>query len=160
MRQIDIFRSLHVPGTPLVLANAWDVASARIAEQAGSRAVATTSAGVAWSLGVPDGEAIDRETAVAAIGRIASAVTVPVTADIESGYGATPAEVAETVRTVLAAGAVGVNIEDGGHDIDDQCARYAAARSAAGDALFLNARIDTYLTGSGDVAETVERAAA
>jgi 2-methylisocitrate lyase-like PEP mutase family enzyme len=160
MRQIDLFRSLHVPGTPLVLANAWDVASARIAEQAGSRAVATTSAGVAWSLGIPDGEAIDRDAAMAAIGGIASAVTVPVTADIESGYGLTPFEVAETVRAVVAAGAVGVNIEDRGGDIDDQCLRYAAAREAAGDALYLNARIDTYLSGSGDVAETVARAEA
>nr|WP_296064743.1 isocitrate lyase/phosphoenolpyruvate mutase family protein [uncultured Actinoplanes sp.] len=155
-----LFRSLHVPGTPLVLANAWDVASARIAEEAGSRAVATTSAGVAWSLGAPDGDVIDRESAVAAIRRVVAAVRVPVTADIESGFGDTPAEVAETVRAVVAAGAVGVNIEDGLRDVGEQSERYAAARSAAGDDLYLNARIDTYLRGSGDFADTVARAEA
>jgi 2-methylisocitrate lyase-like PEP mutase family enzyme len=155
-----LFRSLHVPGKPLVLANAWDVASARIAEQAGSRAVATSSAGVAWSLGVPDGEVVDRDIAVSAIRHIASAVRVPVTADIVSGFGATPDEVAETVRAVVAAGAVGVNIEDSVRDVDEQCARYAAARAAAGDALYLNARIDTYIRGAGDLAETVARAEA
>jgi len=155
-----LFRSLHVPGTPLVLANAWDVASARIAEEAGSRAVATTSAGVAWSLGAPDGDVIDRESAVAAVRRVVTAVRVPVTADIESGFGDTPAEVAETVRAVVAAGAVGVNIEDSLRDVGEQCERYAAARSAAGDGLYLNARIDTYLRGPGDFADTVARAEA
>ena len=158
--QVAYFRSLHTPGTPLVLANAWDVASARIAEAAGSRAVATTSAGVAWSLGAPDGDAIDRDAAVAAIGRVTAAVSVPVTADIESGFGRTPDDVAETIRAVLAAGAVGVNIEDGARDIDEQCARLAAARSAAGGALFLNARLDLYLRGAGDVDEAVARAEA
>lgn len=158
--QVTYFRSLHTPGAPLVLANAWDVASARIAEAAGSRAVATTSAGVAWSLGAPDGDAIERDTAVAAIGRVAAAVSVPVTADIESGFGATPDDVAETIRAVVAAGAVGVNIEDGVRDVGEQCARLAAARSAAGGALFLNARLDLYLRSAGDVDEAVARAEA
>jgi 2-methylisocitrate lyase-like PEP mutase family enzyme len=157
---VALFHSLHVPGTPLVLANAWDAVSARIAEQAGSRAVATTSAGVGWSLGSPDGDVIDREPAVAAVRRVVAAVRVPVTADIESGFGTTPAEVAETVRTVVAAGAVGVNIEDSLRNVDEQCERFKAAREAAGDALYLNARIDTYLHGAGDFADTVARAEA
>ncbi|MGW4945886.1 isocitrate lyase/phosphoenolpyruvate mutase family protein [Actinoplanes sp. NPDC004185] len=103
------FRDRHVPGRPLILVNAWDAASARLVEAAGAAAVATTSAGVAWSLGAPDGDALDASAAVAAVARITAVVSVPVTADIEKGYG----DVAETVRRIHAAGAVGVNIEDG-----------------------------------------------
>lgn len=162
------FRALHTADEPIVLVNAWDVASARIIEAAGARAVATTSAGVAWSLGAPDGDVLARDLAVDLVRRIAGAVDVPVTADIESGFGATPDEVGETVRAVLAAGAVGVNIEDGLHDgtpalrdVDEQCARLRAARSAADEAgvpLYVNARVDTFLRGSGGLAETVARA--
>jgi 2-methylisocitrate lyase-like PEP mutase family enzyme len=164
------FRSLHVAGSPLVLVTAWDAASARIIEEAGALAVATTSAGAAWSLGVPDGEVLGREQAVAVAALVAAAVSVPVTVDIESGYGRAPEDVGDTVAGVLAAGAVGVNIEDARHDgvealrnLDDQCARLAAARTAAdraGIALYINARIDTYLRRVGGVAETAERAAA
>jgi 2-methylisocitrate lyase-like PEP mutase family enzyme len=159
----ELFRSLHTPGSPLVLANAWDAASARIAEEAGSPAVATTSAGVAWSLGAPDGDALTRDAAIEAVRRVVSVVSVPVTADIESGFGATPADVAETIRGVLAAGAVGVNLEDGLRSVEDQVARLAAARAAAGDGLFLNARIDTYLLSDGggdDFGTAVARAEA
>jgi 2-methylisocitrate lyase-like PEP mutase family enzyme len=156
----ELFRSLHVPGSPLVLANCWDAASARIAEDAGSPAVATTSAGVAWSLGARDGDAIDRDAAVAAIRRVVDAVSVPVTADIESGFGAAPEAVGETIRQVVAAGAAGVNIEDGVRPTEEAAARLAAARAAAGDALFLNARIDNYLRGVRDFADTVARAEA
>ncbi|PZF90608.1 isocitrate lyase/PEP mutase family protein [Micromonospora deserti] len=166
----ELFRSLHTAGSPLVLVNAWDVGSARIVAAAGARAVATTSAGVAWSRGVPDGDALGREAAVDLVGRVAAAVPVPVTADIESGYGATPAEVGDTVRAVIAAGAVGVNVEDARHDggaplrdLDDQCARIAAVRAAAdaaGVPVFVNARIDTVLRGAGGIAATVERATA
>ncbi|GAA4204281.1 isocitrate lyase/PEP mutase family protein [Actinocatenispora rupis] len=161
----DAFRSLHVPGSPLVLVNAWDAASARIVAAAGAPAVATTSAGVSWSLGTADGDHLDRAAALALVRRVAGAVSVPVTADIETGYGAAPADVAATVREVVAAGAAGVNIEDvdpatgGLRDTADQCARLTAARSAD-DTVFLNARIDTYLRGLGGVAETVERATA
>lgn len=166
-----LFRSLHATGEVLVLPNTWDVASARIVEQAGAKAVATTSAGVAWSLGQPDGDRLDREQAVAAVARIAAAVDVPVTADIETGFGADADGVAETVRQVIAAGAVGVNIEDsvggGLRDVADQAERYAAARAAAdetGVALFVNARIDTYLLSVGDpatrLADTLARAKA
>jgi 2-methylisocitrate lyase-like PEP mutase family enzyme len=162
------FRSLHTSGQPLVLVNAWDAASARVAEAAGAPAIATTSAGVAWSLGAADGDALGRDLAVDLIARIVATVSVPVSADIESGYGATPDDVAGTVRRVLAAGAAGVNIEDALHagpaplrDVDDQCTRLAAARAAADDAglpLFINARVDTYLRGAGGVDETVARA--
>jgi len=146
------FRDLHVPGKPLILVNAWDAASARLVEAAGAAAVGTTSAGVAWSLGAPDGDALALPAAVAAIERITAVVSVPVTADVERGYG----DVAETVRRVSAAGAVGVNIEDGATAQPD---RIAAARAAA-PGLFLNARIDTYLAGVGGLDETVERASA
>jgi 2-methylisocitrate lyase-like PEP mutase family enzyme len=153
------FRDLHVPGNPLVLVNAWDAGSARIAAAAGAPAVGTTSAGVAWSLGVSDGDALSRDEAIGAIRRIRAVVDVPLTADIESGYGATPDAVADTVREVAAIGVAGINIEDGRRGIDEQRERIAAARSADPN-LFINARIDTYLAGTGGVPETIERATA
>ncbi|WP_447034779.1 isocitrate lyase/PEP mutase family protein [Streptomyces sp. DSM 118878] len=160
-----LFRSLHSPAAPLRLANAWDVASARVIEAAGAPAVATTSAGVAWSLGAPDGDVLARDRALKLIARIAAAVAVPVTADIEGGYGKDAAGVAETVAGVLAAGAVGVNIEDGARPPAEFTARLAAARRSAereGVELFLNARIDTYLLALGDpdtrLKETLTRA--
>ncbi|WP_246607043.1 isocitrate lyase/PEP mutase family protein [Paractinoplanes toevensis] len=156
-----LLRSLHVPGAPLVLANAWDAASARIAEEAGSPVVATTSAGVAWSLGAPDGDTLDRDLAVDAVRRVVAAVSVPVTADIESGFGEDPTGVAETVRRMVAAGAAGINLEDSVRPIPEYVARLTAARAAApAEVLFINARIDTYLRGSGDLEETVARAGA
>ncbi len=139
----------------MVLVNAWDVASARIVVATGAPAVATTSAGVAWSLGRPDGDALDRDLAVAMIRRMAAAVEVPVTADIESGFGATPADVAVTVRAVAEAGAAGINIEDGTRDIREHADRLAAIRELP---VFVNARIDTYLRGSGDIADAIRRA--
>ncbi|MFF9094154.1 isocitrate lyase/phosphoenolpyruvate mutase family protein [Streptomyces sp. NPDC014802] len=165
------FRSLHVPGRPLVLPNAWDTTSARIVEDAGAAAVATTSAGLAWALGAADGDRLDRDRALDAVARIAGAVRVPVTADIESGYAADAAGVGDTIRRVIAAGAVGVNIEDAlygsGEDalrpVAEQAERLAAAREAAdavGVPLFVNARIDTFLRGAGGVDLTLERAAA
>ena len=102
------FASLHKPGEPLLLPNAWDVASAVAIAGAGAKAIATTSAGVAWSLGVPDGAGLGAERAAAVIARIVAAIDVPVSADIEAGY----SDVAATVTAVLQAGAVGVNIED------------------------------------------------
>jgi 2-methylisocitrate lyase-like PEP mutase family enzyme len=146
------FRERHLGGAPLVLPNAWDAASARIIERAGAEAVATTSAGVAWSLGVPDGDRLDVDEAVAAVARIVCAVDVPVTADVESGYG----DVARTVRLVRDAGAVGINIEDG---LTAAPERIAAARAAGRD-LFVNARIDSFLLSVGGMDETVARAKA
>lgn len=165
----ELFRSLHVPGRPLLLANAWDAASARVAERAGVAAVATTSSGVSWTLGTADGGHVDPALALALTARVAAAVSVPVSADIEGGYAAGPEGVAGTVREVLAAGAVGVNIEDSYDDGPqplrtpaDQASRIAAARRAADEAgvpLFVHARTDTFLRGPGDIKETLERAA-
>ncbi|MGW4893192.1 isocitrate lyase/PEP mutase family protein [Kitasatospora sp. NPDC004240] len=143
----QIFRSLHVPGTPLVLPNAWDGASARVVADAGAVAIATTSAGVSWSLGRGDGEHMTRDQALDVITRITAAVDVPVTADIERGYASDPEGVAETVRGVIAAGAVGINLEDTLRPVAEQAERIAAAREAAdksGIPLFINARIDTH----------------
>jgi len=154
------FAELHQRGNPLRLLNAWDAGSAKVFEAAGAFAIGTTSAGVAFALGHPDGERIGRDDVAATTARIAEAVAIPVTADIESGFGDSPAEVAETVRAVIAAGAVGVNIEDAtGHrheplrEISDAVARLEAARQAAereGVALFINARTDVYLLSVGE----------
>ncbi|MBF4606536.1 isocitrate lyase/PEP mutase family protein [Curtobacterium sp. VKM Ac-1393] len=145
------FHSLHRdPEQPLVLANAWDVASARLIEAAGAPAIATTSAGVAWSLGRPDGNVLSREEALGAITRITAAVSVPVTVDIEGGYADDADGVERTVDAVLEAGAVGINIEDGASAPSELVDRIAAARRAgerAGVRLFVNARTDVHLAG-------------
>ena len=171
------FRQLHVAGADpiLILPNAWDAMSARLVEAAGAKAIATTSAGVSWALGYPDGQGLTRDAMIEAVRRIVAAVRVPVTADVESGYGAgTPDDVAATARGVIAAGGVGINLEDSpGRDgapmLDSglQAARIAAARAAAkaaGVDLFINARVDTYLKKVGAdgerFAETVRRARA
>jgi 2-methylisocitrate lyase-like PEP mutase family enzyme len=106
-------RALHAPGTPLVLFNCWDAGSARAIAAAGARAVATASWAVAAANGYADGEHLPRDLAIANIGRIARAVALPVTADLERGYGETPADVADTVTQAIRAGAVGCNLEDG-----------------------------------------------
>ncbi|GAX49012.1 isocitrate lyase/PEP mutase family protein [Streptomyces olivochromogenes] len=174
-----VFRALHTPGRPLVLPNVWDTASARLVEEAGAAAVATTSAGLAWDLGTADGDRLDRDRALGAVARVAAVVRVPVSADIESGYAKDAAGVGDTIRAVLAAGAVGVNIEDALYDgegvgdgnggrgplrpVAEQAERIAAARAAAdaaGVPLFINARIDTVLRGAGGIEETLQRAAA
>jgi 2-methylisocitrate lyase-like PEP mutase family enzyme len=151
-------RSLHEQ-PPLVLPNAWDAGSARAIEAAGAKAIATTSAGVAWAHGVDDAGGLDQQSAVAALRLICAAVSVPVTADIEAGYG----DVAGTVTGVLEAGVVGVNLEDStGRVVDDPLVhveRIKAARAAAvaaGIELVINARTDTYLFG--DKTGTLERA--
>ncbi|WP_116951710.1 isocitrate lyase/PEP mutase family protein [Jiangella endophytica] len=170
----ELFGSLHRPGSPVLLPNAWDPLSARLVEAAGAAAVATTSAGVAWALGTADGDHIDRDSVLALTRRVVDAVGVPVTADVESGFGATPADVGVTIEGVLAAGAVGANIEDvhpddpsALRDPGDQAGRLAAARAAAvsaGVPFYLNARVDTYLRAVGDpagrFAETIARARA
>jgi 2-methylisocitrate lyase-like PEP mutase family enzyme len=168
------FRDLHAAEQPLILANAWDVGAARILQAAGAPAIATTSAGVAWSLGVADGDHLGRDQALDVIARVVAAVDLPVSADIEAGYGADPSDVADTVAGVIAAGAVGINIEDAHHSgpqplrsTGEQAERIAAARQAAEAAavpLFVNARIDTYLAEVGDpsgrLADTLRRAQA
>jgi 2-methylisocitrate lyase-like PEP mutase family enzyme len=160
--------------TVLVLPNAWDAGSAAVIAAAGAPAIATTSGGVAWSLGKGDGQQATRDEMLAAAARIVAAVDVPVTVDVEGGYGADPAEVARTVAAVVAAGAVGINLEDsraaGGplFTPQEQAARIAAARTAATEAglpeLVINARTDVYLFGigeeSGRPADVLARAAA
>jgi 2-methylisocitrate lyase-like PEP mutase family enzyme len=155
---------LHT-GPGFVVPNAWDAGSARILEQVGFPAIATTSAGIAWSLGVPDGGSLDRETMLDHIGRIVAAVCVPVTADLEAGYGETAGDVAESVALAASLGVVGANIEDartdGLYGTEEAVDRIAAARAAAPRGAFvLNARTDTYLAGAGGdpFEETVERA--
>src|SRR5580698_2175985 len=113
LQKATSLRALHHTGKVLLLPNVWDVASARIIEEAGFPAIATTSAGIAFSLGYPDGQKISREEMLARVGRIARAVKVPVTADAEAGYGNRPEDAAETARAVIEAGAVGMNLEDG-----------------------------------------------
>ena len=151
-------------GPGFVLPNAWDAGSARILEQVGFPAIATTSAGIAWSCGVPDGGALSGEQMLQHIGRIVTAVDVPVTADLEAGYGDTAEEVGRTVALAAEIGAVGANLEDvregGLFPVDEAVDRIRAARAAAPVGTFvLNARTDTYFAGvSGDVFDqTVER---
>lgn len=162
---------LHEQGSSLLLPNAWDAASARLFEQAGFPAIGTTSAGIAFSYGMLDGQLIEPDVMLQAIARIAAAVQVPVTADIEAGYGPSATDVARTVERVIAAGAVGVNLEDNTQDsaqplfpVEAQVERIAAAREAAEHAgihLVINARIDTYLAGVGEgqarLEETIRR---
>jgi len=161
------FAALHRAGNPIVLANVWDAGSARILQASGARAIATTSAGVAWSLGYPDGNRVPRGEVLEALARIAKAVEIPLTADIENGYGATPDAVSETIRGCVEVGVVGVNIEDSLRPVDEQLLRLETARSAAeatGVSVFINSRIDTHVLGniggSEWLDETVRRAVA
>jgi 2-methylisocitrate lyase-like PEP mutase family enzyme len=145
---------LRLHGGPglLILPNAWDVASARVIEAAGAHAVATSSAGVAWALGHPDGQRISRDEMLDMVRRVAAAVEVPVTADVEAGYGDTAEAAAATALAVVAAGAVGMNLEDAGEggallSLDLQLERIRAVRAAAeasGVPLVLNARTDAF----------------
>lgn len=161
-------RELHVPGDPLLLVNAWDAASARtVAALPGCEAVATASWAIAAAHGVPDGEALDRDAMIAAVGRIAASVDVPVTADLERGYGDEPRDVAETIAMAIEAGAVGANLEDGTGDADRPLAatatharRVQVARGRAeaeGVPFVINARTDVFLGGAGGVDEALER---
>jgi len=162
----DHFRQLHDRKHVLVLPNAWDVASARIFEEAGFPAIGTTSAGIAYTLGYSDRERISRSEMTAAVRRIAEAVKVPVTADVEAGYGGRTSDVVETVESVMEAGAIGVNLEDATHnrkkalfDVDVQVDRIHAARSAAkksGIPLVINARTDVFLLSVGSEVERLE----
>jgi 2-methylisocitrate lyase-like PEP mutase family enzyme len=164
------FLALHSRPEAFVLPNVWDAGSAKVIARAGFSALGTTSAGIAFSAGLPDDGSIGRDAMVERIGAIAAAVEVPVSADIESGYAAEADGVAATVRAVIEAGAVGANLEDADparpgalFALDDAVARVETARAAADGAgvpFTLNARIDSYLVGAPDpFADTVERAA-
>ena len=164
------FRSLHHLSNTLLLPNAWDVASARIFEEAGFTAVATTSAGIAFAFGYPDGQKIAREEMLGVVARIASAVKLPVTADVEAGYGDRPEDAAKTARRVIEAGAVGMNLEDGTQDPDHplaplslQLEKIAAVREEAASAkvsVVLNARTDVYLVQAGPAEKRYDEALA
>jgi len=152
----------------LVLPNAWDAASARVFEDAGFSVVGTSSAGAAFSLGYPDGQKISREEMLGVIGRIAGAVEVPVTADMEAGFGATPEEVAGTTQAVIAAGAVGMNLEDGVEGKPEYLADLNLQKEiiravletaeSAGVPFVLNARTDIFLNGVGPAETRLARA--
>lgn len=167
--QADLARrldSLHVPGDPLVLVNVWDPISARaVAAAPGVKAIATASYAVSESFGVPDGEGLDLETALAVARRVVGAVELPVTIDFERGYAADALGVAANVGKLIETGAVGLNLEDslpGGsmRPLDEAAARVAAARSAgeeAGVPIVLNARVDALSRGES-MEQAIERA--
>lgn len=158
------FHALHRAGL-LILPNAWDAGSARIIEQAGAKAIATSSAAVAWSHGHSDGEAVPAEVLIASIREISRVVSIPVSADIESGYGRDAAAAGELTARVIDAGAVGVNIEDGRDSPDLLSSKIETLRQVgvhAGVQLWINARVDVYLRklaeGAAAYDETIARA--
>lgn len=170
-RKAIAFRQMHRGPKALLLPNVWDVASARIIEEAKFGAIATTSAGIAFSLGYPDGQKISREEMLARVSRIARAVELPLTADVEAGYGNTAEDAAQTARKVIEAGGVGINLEDGtGNpqsplvELGLQVEKIRAVREAAlqaGVLLVVNARTDVYLDQVGPAeqrySETIHR---
>jgi 2-methylisocitrate lyase-like PEP mutase family enzyme len=171
-RRATAFYRMHSAPEALVLVNAWDAGSARVLEHAGVRAIATTSAGMAWSLGYADGEHLPATELIAATARICRAVDVPVTVDIERGFGRTTDDVVALVRALIGLGVVGVNIEDGSLPTtqglaapDSLCERIQAVRemtTRTNARLFINARTDTYCVANSDrvarYQETVRRA--
>lgn len=159
---------MHTGTSAVVLANVWDVASARIIEEAGFPAIATTSAGIAFAQGFPDGQKIPADQMITAIAQIAANVRVPVTADVESGYGQRSEDAGRTARNVIEAGAVGMNFEDAtgiaDHpltELSQQLERIRAIRETAnqlGVPLLLNARTDVYLLQIGEPARRYDEA--
>jgi 2-methylisocitrate lyase-like PEP mutase family enzyme len=161
-----VFRTLHEGPGLFMLPNAWDAGSARLIESLGAKAIATTSAGLAWSRGYPDGNALPGDQLMAAIRDIVRAIRVPLSVDIEAGYSDDSRAVARLVVEILNAGAVGINVEDGVDPADLLCRKIEAVRDGAahsGVDLFVNARTDVYLRGiaAGDAAveEVMGRAA-
>jgi len=157
--QAQAFRSLHVPGRPLILFNVWDAGSAKAVAAGGAKALATGSWSVAAAHGFKDGEEMPLDLSLANLQRIVHATDLPVTVDLESGYGADPEAVGVTMTRALQAGAIGCNIEDSLpengslREIADQVARLKAARAAAdalGIAAFLNARTDVFFQAGAD----------
>lgn len=164
MTQADLARAYHaLHDTGFLLPNAWDAASARLFEEAGFPAIGTTSAGIAYSRGKRDGQTLTREEMCREVAVIVNAVRLPVNADIEAGYGDSPADVARTVQDFIGVGAVGLNLEDATgrpapplYTLEEQQRRLEAARQAAdatGVPVYLSARTDTYLTGFGQDGE-------
>jgi 2-methylisocitrate lyase-like PEP mutase family enzyme len=159
-KKAEAFRAMHTGAGAVVLPNVWDVASARIIEEAGFPAIATTSAGIAFAQGFPDGQKIPAEQMITAIAQIAANIRAPVTADVEAGYGQRPEDAARTGRKVIDAGAVGMNFEDATGDAEHpltelplQLERIRAIRETTdklGVPLVLNARTDVYLLQIGE----------
>ena len=167
MNKTRTFRELHAnPKKPLILPNIWDVAGARLLESLGAKAVATTSAGVAWSLGYQDGNYMPASLQARLAEEIVKAVKVPVSVDFEAGYSSEPSTVAENLKPLAAAGIAGINIEDG-TDAPAVLAKKIEAiknlASSLGTDIFVNARTDVYLqdlvADEKKVQETLDRAA-
>jgi 2-methylisocitrate lyase-like PEP mutase family enzyme len=161
----ELFRALHSGPDLLVLTNAWDAVSARVVMDLGAKAVATSSAAVAWSHGYPDGNALPVPLLLSTLADIVRVASVPITADIEAGYSDDPRAVGDTVGAVIDVGVVGINLEDGRGSPDLLCAKVEAARQAAvrhGVPLFINARTDVFLRpaipGHDPIVEAISRA--
>jgi 2-methylisocitrate lyase-like PEP mutase family enzyme len=147
-QRVAEFRALHASGQCLVLPNAWDAASAKLAEVAGAKAVATSSAAVAWCHGYPDGDVMPRDVVMTAAREAVRVVNVPVSIDSEGGYSSDPAKVADHVMALIEIGAAGINLEDGKSPPDSLVAKIKAIKAAAkakGADIFVNARSDVYL---------------
>lgn len=164
MTPADLFRSLHVRGSPFVLANAWDAGSARILAALGAKAIATSSAAHAFTLGLPDGGHVTRDVAVAHGRDLVEATGLPVSGDFEHGYGPTPEDCVATVQAAAAAGLAGVSIEDtdlpgtAPYPFDAAVARIAAAAEAARESgIVLTARADGLMLKTYDLDEAIRR---
>src|SRR6266481_9196884 len=162
----ETFHGLHRQKDILILPNAWDAGSAKVIEDAGAKAIATSSAGVAWALGYPDGDALPPKMLAELTARITNVIRIPLSVDFEGGYTKNPAKVAENLKPIIDAGAVGINIEDGEGTPELLAKKIEKARNTAesvGVNLFINARTDVYLQEIGSpesrVGETIGRAA-
>src|SRR6266481_4073035 len=162
----ETFHSLHKQNDILILPNAWDASSAKVIEDAGAKAIATSSAGVAWGLGYPDGGVLPPQLLADLTARITDVIRIPLSVDFEGAYTNNPAKVAENLRPIIGAGAVGINIEDGEGTPELLAKKIEKARKAAASAgvsVFINARTDVFLGEIGSpesrVGETVKRAA-
>ncbi|MGP4081084.1 isocitrate lyase/PEP mutase family protein [Pseudalkalibacillus sp. R45] len=167
MNKEKSFRYLHKGPSTFVLPNAWDVISAKMFEEGGFKAIGTTSAGIAASLGYPDGQQLPIDKMIEVVERIVNAVDVPISADIEAGYGKTAEEVVQSVQKILNAGAVGINIEDGTgdlqhpiNDLSTQTEMISTIKEFCrenDEALFINARTDLYWLQIGDPSTRLQR---
>jgi len=148
----ETFHALHRPGDLLILPNAWDAGSAKVIEDAGAQAIATTSGGVGWALGYPDGNALPVQLLAALVKNITNVIRVPLSVDVEGGYTNKPEAIAENLKPIIDAGAVGINIEDGEGTPELLAQKIEQARKLAeklGVDLFINARTDVYLQEIG-----------